>query len=121
MFDYENWAHGPITESDFYDTTAAIFEQAERPSADPDYVSASGSTYWYTAEGVYRLSNHWGHGIKSCIWYLRGVAENQFQTVSFDGYDYKELCGFVRFCDMVRVARGDEYWGWFDENNNLIK
>lgn len=35
----------------------------------PDYVSQSGSQYFYTDVGVYRYSNHWGR-IANCKWRL---------------------------------------------------
>lgn len=41
------------------------------PSRPCDYVSASGSMYWYENDGVYRLSDHWGH-VASCYWPIIG-------------------------------------------------
>lgn len=35
----------------------------------PNYKSESGSTYYYTKHGVYRLSNHWGRAA-NCQWRL---------------------------------------------------
>lgn len=35
----------------------------------PNYRSESGSTYYYTTKGVYRLSNHWGRAA-NCNWRL---------------------------------------------------
>lgn len=103
-----------VTESDFFEMTAAIFGQAEAPDREPDYESRSGSKYWYEDGGVYRLSNHWGYSIASCHWWLDGVTPDEFTTVTFDGDDFREVCGFARFADMVRVCRGDEYWKWFE-------
>lgn len=81
--------------TNFHDATKAIFHLrplAEKPHRKPDFVSPSGSRYWKTRNGVYRLSNHWGEAIRSCDWWL------------FDGEtecDGKAL-GFCRFCDMRR-------------------
>lgn len=57
----------------FFLSTKANFESAEfDTSKTPDYVSGGGSRYWYTDEGVYRESDHWGTGIATCKWYLDG-------------------------------------------------
>lgn len=47
---------------------------SEGPLSNAAHVSGgiSGSMYWYTEEGVYRLSNHWGEGVGSSNWYLDG-------------------------------------------------
>ena len=36
---------------------------------EPDYISESGSKYWYTEAGVVRCSDHWGR-VASCAWQL---------------------------------------------------
>jgi len=56
----------------FFKNTLATFtritdDQEKATYCDPDYVSPSGSAYWYTNEGVIRYSNHWGY-VASCIW-----------------------------------------------------
>ena len=55
-----------------YRATRANFVRAEVPERPPDHVSRSGSAYWYTDEGMYRLSDHFGYDIKSCDWLLEG-------------------------------------------------
>lgn len=35
----------------------------------PNYISSSGSKYFYTAQGMYRFSNHWGK-LANCKWRL---------------------------------------------------
>ncbi|WP_046756721.1 hypothetical protein [Kordia jejudonensis] len=41
----------------------------------PDYTSKSGSQYFYTEEGVYRISSHWGRAA-TCRWRLQTDASN---------------------------------------------
>jgi hypothetical protein len=36
----------------------------------PDYISKSGSSYYFAENGVYRLSNHWGRAA-NCKWRLQ--------------------------------------------------
>ena len=82
--------------TNFHDETKAIFHLrplTEKPHRKADFTSASGSRYWKTREGVYRLSDHWGDGIKSCAWWLfdgSGVERNEYAL------------GFCRFSDMRR-------------------
>lgn len=48
------------------------------------YTSQSGSQYIFTAEGLYRVSNHWGR-VANCHWRLIPLSEfkNQNITVAF--------------------------------------
>ena len=62
----------------FYMGTEASWNDAEAPEREADYVSDSGSAYWYTESGVFRKSNHWGYRASSrppcqarCV-YVRG-------------------------------------------------
>lgn len=48
----------------FYMGTEASW--AEAPEREADYISDSGSEYWYTEGGVFRKSNHWGYEVASC-------------------------------------------------------
>ncbi|MBC8757100.1 hypothetical protein H2O64_20675 [Kordia sp. YSTF-M3] len=41
----------------------------------PNYTSRSGSQYFYTEEGVYRISSHWGRAA-TCKWRLQTEEEN---------------------------------------------
>lgn len=60
------------TRNNFFKTTYCIFKGAplrEISRRKPNYRSESGSSYYYTKLGVYRLSNHWGRAAK-CQWRL---------------------------------------------------
>lgn len=48
------------------------------------YTSQSGSRYIFTADGLYRISNHWGR-VANCHWRLIPLAEfkNQHNIVAF--------------------------------------
>lgn len=45
----------------------------------PDYKSKSGSSYFFTENGVYRLSNHWGRAA-NCKWRLSANTSNASRT-----------------------------------------
>ncbi|QDU81580.1 hypothetical protein Pla110_33220 [Polystyrenella longa] len=47
--------------------TQAVFRPVIKPNRIPDYVSESGSQYWYENDGVIRHSDHWGT-VASCLW-----------------------------------------------------
>ena len=66
-----------ISFDDFHIATFANFKkvrQVDLPKKQPDFVSKSGSRYWYDGDKVYRMSNHWGRIIASCNWLLDGFA-----------------------------------------------
>lgn len=75
------------TRSNFHKHTFCIWQEV--PFADVkdmkiSYTSDSGSRYIFTAEGLYRISDHWGR-VANCHWRLVPMAEfkNQHVTVAF--------------------------------------
>jgi hypothetical protein len=44
-----------------------------------DYKSKSGSSYYFTEQGVFRLSNHWGRAA-NCKWRLQSIGVNNSRT-----------------------------------------
>ncbi|TYP96462.1 hypothetical protein C7447_10728 [Tenacibaculum adriaticum] len=52
------------------------------------FQSKSGSYYFYTQEGVYRYSNHWGR-VASCRWKIKGIEEykNQHYYVGYSKWE----------------------------------
>ena len=59
-------------DENFFMATEATFTPVEKPKGKPDYVSSSGSKYWYDKNGVVRESDHWGSNVDSCNWYMKG-------------------------------------------------
>ena len=70
----------------------------------PDYISSSGSIYWYIGTNVYRFSNHWSNGnkaygvgfISSCLWYLKTNLEEKIICK-------KGGCGKIRLRDLRTI------------------
>jgi len=57
----------------FHKYTFCIYKQVALSAIEnrkPDYKSKSGSSYYFTNDGVYRLSNHWGRAA-NCKWRLQ--------------------------------------------------
>lgn len=70
-----------ITRANYHISTFAVFKACKRPSRKPDFISPSGSVYWYgqdsTGGYVVRSSDHWScrdcGNIASCYWRINGT------------------------------------------------
>lgn len=85
-----------IDKSNFFDRTNADFKQSTRPEnfVEFDFISRSGSKYFYTQEGVYRYSDHWG-ACASCFWTFEGNILGMFDDIDNKFYRW----GFVKWGD----------------------
>lgn len=66
----------------FHRHTFCVFDEVAMQSIEgkkADYKSKSGSSYFFTEDGVYRLSNHWGRAA-NCKWRLQTTISNSFRT-----------------------------------------
>lgn len=88
---------GFINENTFHLGTKANFVSCEAPDRAPDFVSKSGSEYWYTKDGVIRRSDHWLPHVATCDWALDGR------------YCYAYAAGFCKFADMEALNIFGEY------------
>jgi hypothetical protein len=88
-----------IDKDSFMHSTEATFSKAKRPNREPDYTSRSGSMYWYEDEGVYRESDHWGKGVASTNWYLKGQSKKQLA----ENYTGGIAVGFAKFSAFKRL------------------
>ena len=110
------------TKDNYYTSTYAKFVECATPRRKPDYISSSGSKYWYNKTGVIRKSDHWSlyyrsypdktcfttsvylHAvpIASCIWTLQ--LKNDKITVKEDyGDNGKILTGFCKYKNFRHV------------------
>ena len=110
------------TKDNYYTSTYAKFVECATPRRKPDYISSSGSMYWYSKTGVIRKSDHWSlyyrsypdktcfttsiylHAvpIASCIWTLQ--LKNDKITVKEDyGDNGKILTGFCKYKNFRHV------------------
>lgn len=71
-----------FSESNFFVGTEADFVPCAMPNRKPDYISDSGSKYWYEKGGVIRSSNHWGY-VASCNWTIGGAFIQNCQLSGF--------------------------------------
>lgn len=84
-----------IDKNNFFESTACNWKQVnDKLEKDPDYTSDSGSKYWYTDKGVYRLSDHWGFGVGSCDWLLNEDPELSWRDESGKRLGYADFSEF---------------------------
>lgn len=77
--------------SNFHKNTFCIFKHSEMPLRAPDFISKSGSRYWFSDEGLFRTSNHWGRAAR-CKWRLTGGGSGGSRTKT----------GYARWSDFGR-------------------
>jgi len=69
--------------TNFHRHTFCVFQEMDLSlvaNQKPDYTSKSGSSYYFSENGVYRLSNHWGRAA-NCKWRLEATkATNTSRT-----------------------------------------
>jgi len=89
------------SKDDFFEGTKADFTTCDIPAREPDYVSKSGSVYWYTDDGVIRAADHW-LGVASCKWILDGHDEYILNKAT----DKREfpVAGFCKWNDFSRIG-----------------
>ena len=71
----------------FHKHTYCLWQEVSQTTFDleiPQFKSKSGSEYYFTEEGVYRISNHWGRAA-NCRWKLSPLTEykNQHTKIGF--------------------------------------
>ena len=87
--------------TNFHKHTFCIFKKvntSDLKGLKPNYTSKSGSSYYFTDEGVYRVSNHWGRAA-NCKWRLQAL-----EDISSD-----------------RTRAGYANWNAFHADNDLQK
>lgn len=77
----------------FYFYTKANFKEIEIPIGNPDYTSNSGSQYYYSENGIIRVSNHWGYSIASCEWLLNKSCSSELKAgyCDWNAFNFKYL------------------------------
>lgn len=76
----------------FHKHTFCIFKQVDSScltAMKPNYKSPSGSEYYFTEDGVFRISNHWGRAA-NCRWRLEINSNYKNQSL---------YCGYANWSD----------------------
>ena len=93
--------------------TFCIFTEVETQVLEDkkcDYVSKSGSKYYYTNNGVYRLSDHWGR-----------TANSKWRLLPLDNEVRKIRLGYANFSDFHKDNLYEKlYFIEVDFDNSLV-
>lgn len=96
----------------FFRNTFCEFTQIDNfdlKGKTPDYKSKSGSNYYFTNEGVYRVANHWGRAA-NCRWRLLPNSNYKNQTI---------ICAFANWTDFYPNDETQK-WYFIDYNGSEI-
>jgi hypothetical protein len=101
--------------------TFCIFTEVEKDvvlNRKPDYVSVSGSQYFFEQNGVYRLSDHWGR-----------TANSKWRLIPLDDLPRKIKVGFAKNSDFHKDSLTEKIYFieadfstqsvYFNHKNNL--
>ena len=94
----------------FFENTYGVFKQVQLARNDitflgnPDFVSNSGSKYWYKGNKLYRYANHWDY-VASCVWKIKGHYNAR--------KNYK--LGVIKFDKFERICNNISVHGLFSE------
>jgi len=106
-----------VTFDDFHLSTFANFtkiKNKELPNRSADFISKSGSKYWYEVDSVIRESNHWGRTIASCNWLLNSCAhKGQAQGVC-------KLSNFIRIKERLLYAEPSSIGKLFEIGKTVL-
>ena len=71
-----------IDRDNFHIKTFGIFSRCRTPATKPDFVSNTGSKYWFVDDDqtLVRQAHHWTHKIRSCAWILNLGQDKQSPT-----------------------------------------
>ena len=120
---YQEYQKGLANENNFFWNTVAIFRIVKkRPNIAPDYISRNregniSSEYWYSKEGVIRGSKHWGTGVASCDWAMKGIGKGLEITNTTKLYGKAAWSEFVQKSQKVMVD--GEFLGRTDFENTV--
>ena len=121
---YEKYQGGEADENTFFTQTMAEFKEVlKKPDREPDYTSSSGSKYWYSKDGVIRGADHWGDGVASCSWALKGEKEeyygNSWLNNTGERYGFAEWSEFVKMPQMIAINDNEFILTTFENNQSL--
>ncbi|WP_242610722.1 hypothetical protein [Aquimarina brevivitae] len=77
----------------FFKDTYCVFKGAplyKIVKRKPNYKSESGSSYYYTTKGVYRLANHWGRAA-TCHWRLDSDYPAEFDDLKLGFAEWEDF------------------------------
>jgi len=118
------WRHGydggsippkpnQITKENFFISTVAQFKKQSKKHINklgkPDFVSDSGSKYWYKGKLLYRYSDHWGE-VSTCVWDINKKRKNNQYTLGVTKFSAMKRFILVSFSeiDNIKINENDK-------------
>lgn len=116
---YSKYQVGTANKDNFFYNSIAEFEEIpRRPRRKPDHVSYTrdgkvSSEYWYEGDTLIRGSDHWGNGVASCDWAIKGhgIGDNITHTSKIYG---KVKFEDIKFKTQVITIDGQKHVVGFD-------
>ena len=87
------------TSADWQKVKLMYKHEVEEMNEKANFISASGSSYFYTPDGVYRISDHWMRNVSSCDWLLDG---EMFDMSNAYAFSKKFALAFCKWSDFER-------------------
>lgn len=106
--------------STFYKDSKAIFTVVKKPETKPDFISNSGSQYWYTDKGVIRYSDHW-LTVASCFWYIKDHYTSTIECAGFCKWEDFKRTIWVEKEEIVHNKRYTKEGIWLNPFFHIIK
>ena len=94
-----------ITFENFFESTFANFQKISKEeikmlkNTKPNFISKSGSIYWYIGNYVYRYSNHFLRDTATCAWFLENKSSKR------GGYSKCKLTDFTRINKTAEIGK----------------
>ena len=94
-----------VTFGNFFEATFANFQKISKEeikmlkNTNPNFISKSGSTYWYIGNYVYRYSDHFLRETASCSWFLENVTSKR------GGYSKCALSDFIKINRTAEIGK----------------
>nr|WP_297309133.1 hypothetical protein [uncultured Flavobacterium sp.] len=114
--------------NNFFKHTFCIFNEVNPnclPHENPDYISKSNSSYFFTEEGVFRKSNHWGRAA-NCRWKLVSDSYKSQNTIvayakwtDFYPNNETEKLYFIRITENSEVNFHHKHEEFYTKNDVL--
>lgn len=86
--------------NNFHKHTFCVFKEVESEAVAnlvPNFVSQSGSSYYFLEEGLYRVSNHWGRAA-NCRWKLDSSSSTS-SRINSSSKNNRSKIGYAKWID----------------------
>ncbi len=90
----------PVTMDNFFMSTYGVFDRLDEIPAGYEKIFESRGSAYYSDESketLIRVSDHWGHSIKCCAWFIRGFEKKS-------SWRWQKQHGKEKFVGLIKIA-----------------